>query len=82
MEIKIIPASEDVKRAYRRSAEKEDAITPFRLTVNSKTETVTRKYHTKEAALEAYREAGGNKKMLIDSSVKPIKFIGYYCPHK
>lgn len=75
-QVKITPASEDVKNTYRKAAAELDRVKPYKLVVNTKSGTTSKRFATLDAAKEAFQTLSGTK-LLLDFSVKPVRFISY-----
>lgn len=75
-QIKITPASEDVKNMYRKRAAELDRVKPYKLVVNKRSGTTSKRFHSLYEAMEYYQRLDGTK-LLLDFSVQPVRFLRY-----
>lgn len=75
-QIKITPASEEAKNMHRKSAAELDRVKPYKIVVNTRDGTTSKRFESLYEAKEYYQRLDGTK-LFLDFSVKPVRFISY-----
>lgn len=73
---RITPASEDVKSVYRKDAAELDRIKPYKIVVNKRSGTISKRFHSLYEAMEYYQKSDGTK-LLLDFNAHPVRFVRY-----